>query len=1108
MKQNFTKDDFCLKNPTPVALRILVAIAMFFLININLHAQGNITLDRENTPIKDIFSEIEQKSSLVFIYSGKLNNELSKRITIKASSEPLKELMNRIVKNTKLKFKILDKQVVIYKEGAETTKKSNVSINTENQSLPTSPLVIKGTVTDKKGEPIIGASIRIKGTTTGLISNYEGKFEVTLQDMKSATLSFSSMGFVPKEVVVNSSQVINVTMEENLTQIQEVVITGFGSKSKLSYTGSQTTVSREELMSLGTKNVLASIQAFVPGMQLLADNNLGSNPNAKPEINIRGRASFEGAANIPIFIVDGSRVSLDFIYDMDLNDIEKVTVLKDASASALYGAKASAGVVVITTKALYGGKLRFNYSGTVRASTPDLSDYHLLNASQKLEYERLAGLYTTKDGGEAQYKLDELYAKRFQTVRSGVNTDWLSKPLQNAISHNHNLSMDGGDENARYNVGVRYGKDNGVMRGSGRERLSGFFKLSYNKEGLFYISNTFNVSSIKSTESPYGFFSDYVRLNPYDVPYTGSGELIKELSYQMRNPLYEAFVGNFRKGEQFYVMNTTDLQVWIKKDFRLDGSFSFMKGKDDDLKFLSPLSKDELKREDPTMRGSLTEGNYKSVSYSGKLMLSYNKYLTEKLFLTAMGGSNIEGNNQDRTQYVSIGYLSEKLAHPSFAIRYPLSGAPGGGDPIDRSVGFFVNFNTIYDNKYFLDVIYRYEGSSKFGKNARFAPFWSLGGGWNIHNEKFMKGADIQTLKLRGSIGYLGNVSFSPYQAMTTYIYTSDFNYTKGNGAVPITIGNRDLKWERTLSSNVGLDLTVFKNRWDLVFDVYYKNTDNLLLDVTKAPSVGVSTARENIGKIENKGIEFQTRVVPVVTRDWNWSLSLNYSYNKNKIKSISDALRKKNEENKGKIGLQPLPIYEEGESLTALKVVPSAGIDPATGQEIYIKRNGEYTFFYDARDKVTFGDMTPYAYGKLGSYLVYKNISLNLMFDYSLGGLIYNQTLASRVEGSDPRYNADERVFNDRWKASGDIAKYKNIADMSIPQQTSRFVQVNNYFSLQSLSLAYEFNQTFCNTIHVKRMRLESTMNDLFYISSVKRERGLNYPFARSVEVSLRVSF
>ena len=293
-----------------------------------------------------------------------------------------------------------------------------------------------------------------------------------------------------------------------------------------------------------------------------------------------------------------------------------------------------------------------------------------------------------------------------------------------------------------------------------------------------------------------------------------------------------------------------------------------------------------------------------------------------------------------------------------------------------------------------------------------------------------------------------------------------------------------------------------------MVFDVYYKNTDNLLLDVTKAPSVGVSTARENIGKIENKGIEFQTRVVPVVTRDWNWSLSLNYSYNKNKIKSISDALRKKNEENKGKIGLQPLPIYEEGESLTALKVVPSAGIDPATGQEIYIKRNGEYTFFYDARDKVTFGDMTPYAYGKLGSYLVYKNISLNLMFDYSLGGLIYNQTLASRVEGSDPRYNADERVFNDRWKAPGDIAKYKNIADMSIPQQTSRFVQVNNYFSLQSLSLAYEFNQTFCNTIHVKRMRLESPMNDLFYISSVKRERGLNYPFARSVEVSLRVSF
>lgn len=887
-----------------------------------------------------------------------------------------------------------------------------------------------------------------------------------------------------------------------------MVITGFGSKSKLSYTGSQTTVSKQELLSIGTKNVLASIQAFVPGMQLVADNNVGSDPNSKPEINIRGRASFEGAANIPIFIVDGSRVSLDFIYDMDLNDIETVTVLKDASASALYGAKASAGVIVITTKALYGGKLRFNYSGTVRVSAPDLSGYHLLNSSQKLEYERLAGLYTTQDGGDAQYKLDELYSKKFQIVRSGVNTDWLSKPLRNGISQNHNLSMDGGDENARYNVGVRYGKEEGVMRGSGRERLSGFFKLSYNRDRIFYISNTLNVSSINSTESPYGFFSEYVKLNPYDMPYNSNGELIKELSYQMYNPLYESTIGNFNKGEQFYVMNNTDLQVWIKKDFRIDGSFSFTKGKDDNQIFVSPLSKEELKKTDSSVRGSLEQANYKSISYSGKLMLSYNKYLTEKLFLSTMGGSNIEGSSKDMSRYKSVGFFSEKLAHPAFANGYPVGGSPTGSETIDRSVGFFINTNAIYDNKYFIDLIYRYEGSSKFGKNSRFAPFWSAGAGWNIHNEKFMKGIDIQTLKLRGSMGYLGNVSFSPYQAMTTYLYSADLNYVKGSGAVPITIGNPDLKWERTFNTNVGLDLTVFKNRWDLVFDAYYKNTDNLLLDVTKAPSIGVSIARENIGKIENRGIEFHTRVVPVVNKNLNWSLSLTYSYNKNKIKSISDALRQKNAENLLKGGLLPLPIYEEGESLTALKVVPSAGIDPATGQEIFIKKNGDYTFVYDARDKVTFGDITPYAYGKFSSFLIYKNISLNMMFDYSLGGLIYNQTLVSREEGSDPRYNANERVFNDRWKVPGDIAKYKNIADKSIPYQTSRFVQVNNYFSLQSLSLAYEFPQPLLQRMYVKKMRLETTMNDLFYVSSVKRERGLSYPFARSVEVSLRVSF
>lgn len=1106
-------DYFCTKNgkipnKQHQTLRIMKSIFIFSFVllmhvNASTFAQGTkLTLHLKNHAIKDVFNAIEKQTDYIFILSENTNAEINKRVDVDVNGLPISDILQTVTKDTNLKYDIYNKQIVIYSGNEKTVVRS--------LQQPTVPAEFKGVVKDTHGDPLVGVTIMEKDGQQGTTTDIDGNFTLKLnRQIDEVMCIFSYIGYKSKEIVLKKNKATTVVLEENIAEIGEVVITGMFTRKKESFTGSQTTVTREQLTQVGTKNVLASIQAFVPGMQIIDNNQMGSDPNNRPELNIRGRASFEGAANLPIFIVDGSRVPLDYIYDMDMNDIETVTVLKDASASAMYGAKASAGVIVITTKSLGGGKLRFNYSGTMRASTPDLSDYHLLNAEQKLEYERLAGVYKDQYSQEQQYKLDEQYAERFQRVRSGINTDWLSMPLRNGISQNHNLSVDGGDENARYNAGIRYGKDDGVMKGSNRERLSSFFKLSYNKDRVFYISNTATVVSVKSNDSPFGAFSLYGNLNPYDRPYGENGELLTTLSHDMRNPIYEASIGNYRSAEQFYIMNTTDLQAWIKPELRIDGSFSFIKHKDDNRSFESPLSKEQLKINDPELRGSLLDENFKSVQYSGKLMLSYNKNLTDKLYLSSTAGSNLEATSSDRAKYKSVGFFSDKLAHPSFAARYPVSGNPTGGDVIDRSIGFFVNLNTIYDNRYFFDVIYRYEGSSKFGKDKRFAPFWSAGLGWNVHNESFMKGLNIQTMKLRASTGYLGNVGFSPYQSMTTYIYGSNYNYIKGIGAVPMTIGNPALKWERTLNTNVGLDLTMFNNRWDLVIDAYIKKTDNLLLDVTKAPSIGVATARENIGAIENKGIEVQSRVIPFTNNDWHWALSLTYSYNRNKIKSISEALKNKNEENMNRTDVvAPLPLYEEGQSLTALKVVPSAGIDPATGKEIFIKRDGTYTFTYDAHDKVVFGDQAPYAIGTLSSFLTYKQLSLNFIFGYSLGGLIYNQTLATRVEGSDPRHNADIRVFNDRWKQPGDKAKYKDIADKTIPLQTSRFVEVENYLSLRTLSLAYEFKQEQIKMLKANRLRLELMTNDLFHLSTIKRERGLDYPYARSVELSVRVSF
>ena len=986
------------------------------------------------------------------------------------------------------------------------------------QQNPTSSLnVFSGTVYDENGDPMPLVTVQILGQTGGFITDSKGHFEFKT---KNATerVRVTFMGYKAKAVTLRGGTPLRIDLEPDNQTIESVVVTGFTKKDKKSYTGAQTTIKSEQLLSVGTKNLLQGLEAFVPGLQVVQQNNLGSDPNARPELNLRGRATFSGAANLPLFVVDGAIVDVEYIYDMDMNTIESVTVLKDASASALYGAKAAAGVIVITTKPISEGAIRVNYSGTLRLSMPDLSDYHLLTPQQKLQYEDLAGLY--KAGGTAmlpsfdlQHSLDLRRDRVVRMIQSGTNTDWLAKPLRTGVSHSHTVSADGGDKYVRYGLSLRYGNETGVMMQSARERLSGTFKLSYNKQGKFFASNTLTVNRSTSQDPSYGSFSNFSKQNPYQSPYDANGELLAKLEHDLDNPLYEASLGSFNRAGSMDFLNTTTAQYWIDRNLRIDGDFSFTTRNNYSRSFKSPLSSTFRNESDLTKKGSMTENLGRGLSFLGKLMVSYNRTFFEKLYVTSMAGSSLESTTADNSSYTSLGFYSDVLGHPNFALGYGGSARPSGSESLATAAGFFFNGNAIYDNRYSVDVVYRYEGSSKFGKNQRFAPFWSLGTAWNIHNEKFFEGnKNIQLLKLRGSIGYLGNISFDPYQALTTYTYNNRINYIVGAGSVPLAIGNPELKWERTLSKNVGLDLTLFKNRWDLTFDAYQKTTDNLLLDVSLAPSIGAVTARQNVGEVENNGIEFQTRVVPIQTKDLQWSLSLNYSYNRNKVKKVSDALKALNQKNLGvdslNRGTTPLPLYEEGESLTALKVVPSAGIDPATGKEIYIKRDGTYTFTYDPNDRRVFGDTSPWAYGSLTSYLMYKGFSLNANFGYSLGATVYNATLASRVEGTTPKQNADRRVLESRWKQAGDVTRYRDIASTESPYQTSRFIQKEYYFTLRSLSLAYETEATWVKKLHMRRARVELLANDLFYLSTVKRERGLDYPFARSVEMSLRLSF
>ena len=981
--------------------------------------------------------------------------------------------------------------------------------------------LLYGVIVDKKtAEPLIGASIAIwkngkmlTGTSTDIQGNFriispENDFDVHISFIGYKTITFSSTS---RKLVA-----MRIELEEDTNTLSDVVVTGFVSKNKETFTGSVTEVTGVELRQVSGTNLIGAISALTPGMSMVQNTSQGSNPNHTPELVLRGMSSFSNSGqqvNQPTIILDGTEISMQELYDLDINEIEKITVLKDASATALYGSKAANGVIVISRKPIMESTVRVQYNFTGNFQTPVLSDYNILNAAEKLEYERLAGLYDAKGAIDAatglplQYKYDKLYNQRYQAIAAGLNSDWLSQPARNALSHDHSLRVYGGASNLRYELTGRFGDTRGVMKGDYRKRYSMGFKLDY-YIGTLTISNRTTYQEVDVLNSPYGSFSQYVEMNPYDRIYNADGTPNTDLAWEeMNNPLEEALLGSFSKSSSRTFSNSTDLRWDISKMFLLTGHFNVSSDMGSSDIFTSPKSQIYKNETDLTKKGQYTKGTSSGVSYNGNIVGTFNKFFEDNSLVSISGGWEINYSNNNGATTQAIGFFNDQLSYIGNAVGYPTD-KPYGTQSKTADVGFFTTGNYSFRNRYFVDATWRTTGSSLFGENNRFGHFWSGGLGWNIMNEAFMKGVkkNFDVFKLRASTGYTGKVSFSPFQAMTMYQYMNDYEYKNGIGAIPVTIGNEDLTWERTMNYNAGLDLSMFDRRLNFTVDAYIRNTTDLLLNESKAPSTGVTQAKSNLGEMQNMGIEFQLDGYILRSNDFHWRLATSGYMNRNKITKINTALEEINKENQANssFSLAPLPQYAEGESVTALKLVRSAGIDPATGKEIYIKRNGEYTFDYDPADKVLIGDTEPAYTGTVSTNLFWKGFGVYALFNFRMGAWIYNTTRVSKVEGSDPRYNADKRVFDDRWKEPGDNAIYKDIADTSRPKQTDRFAEKENTVSLGSLNISYEFSEKLCNRIRLRNLRAGINFTDILRLSTVKIERGTDYLYSQGFEFYL----
>lgn len=1090
-------------------------------------SQQTIAVNFRNATVQQVFTWLDNHTQYDFVYNNSQIESLP-RVSMQMSRTTVVDVVKHCLRNSSLSYQIRGNMVVI--RPADEIKKG-----TEEA------VQFSGVVYDENGLPLAGVSVVLKQASRGAVTGPDGKFTLKARRSDDMTLSFSFLGMKNQEIAVfnNGKQVfkeldkINVHMDPAVSEIGNVVVTGILNIAQKSFSGSSTTITGEQLKTVAPQgNALSAIQIFEPSFRIAENLDMGSNPNALPQMYVRGRSGIGTPAldesltsehalkndpNQPIFMLDGYEVSMEKIYDLDIERIETYTILKDAAATAMYGSRAANGVVVITTKPLPAGRLNVTYSGNFTINAPDLSSYNLMNAREKLEAERLAGYYDTDDPSQIATKLKE-YNGKLQNIERGIETDWLALPLRTSFGHKHSIGIAGASDAFRYGLDLMYDDQEGVMKGQNRKKMSAALNLQYQYKGLTF-RNQMTTTLVNSQESPYGTFSDYVRMNPYDTYLDENGNIGMNMATwhsgsPYRNPMYDATLGSFDKGKRHEFYDQFDVRYYLNKKINFKANVALGYIVSDSDKFTDPAA---AKFQSTEKKGQLTTSRQKQSTYD----ISLNGYYNDQIGrhnINFVVGLNIR---EEKTNYE--GYTYSGFPEGGFS-------APGYAKDVDtksflesknRLFGALAVLNYSYNDLIFADLSGRIDGSSQFGSNKRFAPFFSTGAGVNIHNLKFFKENTpwLTQFKLRGTYGMTGKVSFPSYAAQNKYEMFTDWQYPTGDGVQIMYLGNPNLKWERTLQTDLGFEFEILKGLFYAKYNYYIKDTHDNIADMFIPTSSGFTSYKENIGRMENRGHEIKLQSRVVNTRNTIINLIFNGASNKGKLKKISNSLRAYNDRvnehynsNQGGNDVQSTPLlrYVEGGSLTGIYAMRSLGIDPATGKELYMRRDGSTTFKWDPAENVLVGDTEPSMSGSFGLSAYWKGFTLDTYFMYEWGGQRYNQTLRTTIEMADIlNSNCDRRVLSDRWIKPGDIARFRDIKDYnSVTRPTSRLVQNYSYLNMSSLSVGYEFKRDMIRKLGLYRLKLQFNCRDLFTASSIQVERGLSSPYARAFTLSVNASF
>lgn len=1087
-------------------------LLLFCCLSLHVAAQTagkRISYQCENAKLSVAFEQLERLSGYYRLQFAYADIE-GYTVTADLKGVTIPQAVGELIKGKPLSYTVEDPFIYVRKE-REGLKASSRRVT------------YKGTVIDDLDMPLPGVNVVAKGLQgVGTTTNADGEFSIDLPEDKHV-LVFTYIGMKAQEIRVTEGKKLNVRLQPDAVALKETVVTGIYTRKAESFTGSAATYKSEELKEIGNQNILQSLSALDPSF-VITDNNLtGANPNAMMDVTINGTTSITGLSdtysaqsNQPLFILDGFETTLQTISDMSMDRVESITILKDAASTAIYGSKAANGVIVVETKKPEAGKLRFSYSGNYSVAWADLSDYNMMNAGEKLEYERLSGFYGKLDAdGEILNDVQrQQYYERYKRMLGGLDTYWMNEPLRAAVTHEHSLNAEGGDSAFRYGLTFRYKDTEGVMKRSSRENIDGTVNLSYRID-KFNFSNQTNISftDIANNIVP---FRDFVNANPYQMKYNEYGEVDKIIdtyvsgtqSYNVYNPLWDFKQKSFNTGDALAIRNNFMVEYRPVSQMRIQAKFGFNTAREGTEIFTSPFAS-EFTSTETLERGAYNKSNQQATSYDGSLIASYGDTKGKHTY-NLLGGMQLTESDRESSSYAARGYITDQFSNPNFSTGYPEGGKPSSSISKTRSASFYLTGNYAYDMRYLVDVNFRSDGASVFGVDNPFSTTWSFGVGWNVHNEPFIKEwGGIDYLKLRYSLGNPGYQDFDAKIANSTYTYYTNYQNPFGLAATVNKWGNNNLDWQRTRTHNVGMDLELFRSRLLVTVDYTLKKTDPILLAINLPTSTGTSSVPMNIGATKNNSLSFSVNYFLFRQRGFTWQVSANLLHTKTTYYNIGDLLEKYNQEGRAS---QTLLRYYDGASATAMWAVRSLGIDPMNGNEVFLKKDGTYTYEWDSSDEVVCGDTTPDAEGYVETNVRYKGFSLGLNFRYRWGGQTQLATLFNKVENISSeaiRYNQDKRALYDRWQKPGDMAKFKRIDDTSVTNMSSRFIADDNTFECKSVSLGYETTTAeWIRKMGLSSLMFRVYMNDLFRISSIKEERGLDYPFQRSVSASLSLRF